>query len=100
MLRLRVLELRVREAAKALDEEHHGGNAGARHLGGVVERPARKLVGRAGDLADRLVGEADQRLVEEDRLDLPDSLVLDLDRLLLREALAGLAYLLPHRGQL
>ena len=83
VLGLRVLELRVAEAAEALDEEHHGRHAGARDLGGVVQRAAREPVRRARDLADRLVGEADQRLVEEDRLDLPDPLVLDLDVLLL-----------------
>ena len=41
---------------------------------------------RARHLADRLVAEADQRLVEEDRLDRPDPLELDLDPLLVREA--------------
>ena len=38
MLVPRVLELRVREAAEALDEQHHRRDAGARDLGGVVER--------------------------------------------------------------
>ena len=37
------------------------GIAGARDLGRVVQRPARQAVRRAGDLADRLVGELDQR---------------------------------------
>ncbi len=39
-----------------------------------------------GDLADRLVGELDQLLVEQDRLDLPDPLPLDLDVLLVRRS--------------
>ena len=38
VLGLRVLELRVREPAQALDEDHHGRHAGARDLGGVVQR--------------------------------------------------------------
>ena len=42
------------------------------------------------DLAHGLVGELDQRLVEQDRLDRPDPLPLDLDVLLLREP--------PRRG--
>ena len=33
----RVLFLRVTEPAQALHEQHHGGHAGARHLGGVVQ---------------------------------------------------------------
>src|SRR6185503_19224919 len=82
VLGLRVLELRVREAAEALDEEHHGGYAGAGDLGGVVERAGGKPVRRPCDLADRLVREADQGLVEEDRLDRPDPLPVDLDPLL------------------
>ena len=53
VLRLRVLELRVREAAQALDEQHHGRHAGAGDLGGVVQRARRQPVRRAGDLADR-----------------------------------------------
>jgi hypothetical protein len=36
VLLLRVLELRVREAAEALDEEHHRRDAGAGDLGRVV----------------------------------------------------------------
>ena len=43
----RVLELRVREPAQALDEHHHRGNAGARDLGGVVQRARRQAVGDA-----------------------------------------------------
>ena len=39
MLFLRVLELRVREAAQRLHEQHDGRDAGARDLGRVVERP-------------------------------------------------------------
>ena len=74
VLRLRVLERRVRQAAQALDEEHHRRHARARDLGGVVQRARREAVRRARDLADRLVGELDQRVVEEDRLDLPDLL--------------------------
>ena len=46
----------------------------------------RQPVRRAGDLADRLVGELDQRLVEQDRLDAPDPLPLDLDVLLRRRS--------------
>src|SRR3712207_7167006 len=38
VLRPRVLELRMREAAQALDEQHHGRYAGAGHLGRVVQR--------------------------------------------------------------
>ena len=44
VLLLRVLELRVREAAQALDEQHHRRHAGARDLGRVVQRPARQPV--------------------------------------------------------
>ena len=46
VLVLRVLELRVREAAQALDEDHHRRHAGARDLGRVVQRPARQPVRR------------------------------------------------------
>src|SRR5829696_7171928 len=55
----RVLLLRVADAAEALDEQHHGRHH-ARHLGGVVQRPAREPVARLGGLPDRLVGELDQ----------------------------------------
>src|SRR3954449_6138233 len=68
----RVLELRVREAAQALDEEHDRRDAGAGALGGVVERAAWEAVRRAGDFANRLVGELEQLVVEQDRLDVPD----------------------------
>ena len=44
---LRVLELRVREAAQALHEEHHRRDAGARDLGRVVQRARRQPVRRA-----------------------------------------------------
>ena len=80
VLALRVLELRVREAAQALDEQHHRRDARARDLGRVVQRPGRQPVRRARDLADGLVGEVDQRLVEEDRLDVPDPLPVDRRR--------------------
>ena len=73
VLRLRVLELRVREAVQALDEEHHGRHARARR-----PRP-RRGAGRSGagatcrrPRAIGLVGELDQLGVEEDRLDAPD----------------------------
>src|SRR3954453_1857929 len=52
MLRLRVLELRVRETTQALDEEHHRRNSRPRDLGGVVERPRRKAVRGPRDLAN------------------------------------------------
>src|SRR5581483_73719 len=86
VLRLRVLELRVRQAAEALDEDHHRGHTRPRDLGGVVKRPRRQPVRPPGDLADRLVGEADERLVEQDRLDVPDALPVDVDVLLARSA--------------
>ena len=57
----RVLELRVREAAEALDEEHHGRHAGAGHLGGVVEGAGRESVCRSGDLPNGLLAEAEER---------------------------------------
>ena len=79
VLFLRVLELRVREPAQALDEQHHRRDPGARDLGGVVQRPAREAMRLPGDLLDRLVREPDQLVVEEDRLDVPDPLELDLD---------------------
>src|SRR5262245_56844670 len=50
-----------------------------------------------GDGLDRLLGEADQRLVEQDRLDRPDPLPRDLDRLLGCEALARGPRLGEHR---
>ena len=63
MLLLRVLELRVRQSAQALDEEHDRRDAAASDLGGVVERSARQTVRRARDLVDRLVREVDERAV-------------------------------------
>src|SRR5919204_5363552 len=85
VLRLRVLELRVREAAERLDEEHHRRHSRTRDLGRIVERTARQPVRLACDLAHGLVRELDQLVVEEDRLDVPDPLPLDLDVLLLRD---------------
>ena len=99
MLLFRVLELRVRQTTKALDEEHHGRNPGAGHLGGVVQRTGREPVHGAGDLADRLVAEPDERLVEEDRLDRPDPLPLDVDGLLGGEALARGLRVGEHRTE-
>src|SRR6478672_4491973 len=55
-----VLELRVREAAEALHEQHHRRNACASDLGGVVERPGWQPVRGAGDGAARVVAEVDQ----------------------------------------
>src|SRR5512133_741010 len=89
VLLLRVLELGVRQAAQALDEEHHGGHTRAGDLGRVVQGPARKPMRRAGDLPDRLVGELDQLVVEQDRLDVPDALPLNLDVLLARKTPRG-----------
>src|SRR5262245_17797981 len=43
-------------------------------------------MGDHAELLDRLLAEPDQGVVEEDRLDRPDALPLDLDRLLGREA--------------
>src|SRR5919204_6364698 len=71
---LRVLELRVREPAQALDEQHHRRHSGPRDLCGVVQRPAREPVRPVRHLADRLARELDQPLVEQDRLDAPDPL--------------------------
>ena len=68
-------------------------------LGRVVERPRRQPVRGPRDLADRLVGEADQRVVEEDRLDAPDPLPRHLDVLLGREALRRLLRRREHRGE-
>src|SRR5581483_7440625 len=51
------------------------------------------------DLADRLVGELDQRLVEQDRLDLPDSLPVDLEVLLARDSLRRPLRLVEHRRE-
>ena len=82
VLVLRVLELRVREPAQGLNEQHHRRDSRPRDLGGVVERARRQPMRRARDLADRLVGELEQPVVEGDRLDRPDPLPLDLDVLL------------------
>src|SRR5262245_50772586 len=100
MIGLRVLELRVREAAEALDEKHDCRDAGARHLGRVMERSARQPVRHAGDLFDCLVGELDQLRVEKDRLDAPDLLPFDLYVFLRCETLACLCRLAEHGGEL
>src|SRR5207249_8888837 len=95
-----VLELRVREPAEALDEEHDRRHARAPDLGRVVQRTAREPMRAARDLADRLVGEADQRLVEEDRLDLPDALPVEVETLLLCESPRRFLCRSEHRGEL
>src|SRR5919201_2847417 len=59
VLLLRVLQLRVRQAAQALDEEHHRRDSRTRDLRRVVERSARQAVRCGGDLAKRFVGELD-----------------------------------------
>ena len=100
VLLLGVLELRVREPTEALDEQHHGRHAGASDLGRVVERAARQPVRRARDFPDRLVGELDQPLVEEDRLDVPDPLPLDLDVLFLGKPPRGCLRVAQHLRQL
>src|SRR5262245_4751296 len=97
MLLTRVLELGVREPAEALDEEHDRGDPASRDLGRVMEWARRKAVRVARDLCDRLLAETDQRLVEEDRLDRPDPLPLDVDVLLRRETLAGCTGFREHR---
>ena len=99
MLGLRVLELRVRQAAQALDEQHHRRDPGAGDLGGVVERTAREPVGRARDLDDRFLREPDQGLVEQDRLDSPDALPCDLDLLLRGEPAGRILGLGEHRRE-
>src|SRR5215218_2214732 len=100
VLRLRVLELRVREAAQGLDKQHHRWNAGACDLGRVVQRARREPVRLPRDLRDGLVGEPDQRLVERDRLDFPDPLPLDVDPFLLREPLRRLLRQREHPREL
>src|SRR2546423_537949 len=100
VLLLRVLELRVREAAQTLDEEHHRRDACPRDLGGVVERAAREPVGLAGDLADRLLGELDQAVVEQDRLDAPEPLPRDVYVLVARDPFRCLRRLGEHGGEL
>src|SRR5204863_7504066 len=71
-----------------------------RDLGGVVQRARRQPVRRPRDLADRLVGKLDQGLVEEDRLDVPETLPLDFDVLLSREALRRLLRKREEAGEL
>ena len=58
----------MREAAQALDEEHHRRHAGSRNLSGIVQRARRQPVRRSSELADRLVGELDQRHLDADKL--------------------------------
>src|SRR5262245_53206278 len=55
VLLARVLELRVRKAAQALDEHHHGGHARPGHLGRIVQRTRGEAVRDPGDLAAGLV---------------------------------------------
>ena len=99
VLLLRVLEPRVREAAEALDEEHHRRDPGARYLRRIVQGPRREPVRRVRDLEDRLVAELDQLGVEEDRLDRPDLVEGDVDRLLLGEALRARLRVGEHRAR-
>src|SRR4029450_12299212 len=99
VLFLRVLELRMRQASEALDEEHHRRDSRPRDLGRVVQRAAGEPVRPAGDLLDRLVRELDQPVVEEDRLDVPDALELDVDPLLLCESPAALARVREQRRE-
>src|SRR3954447_1660304 len=97
----RVLLLRVADAADRPDEQHHGRNP-ARHLGGVVQRPARQPRARAGNLCDRGVRQLDQLGVERDRLDLPDSLPGDRAALPLGDLLGPCAcggkHVVEHLG--
>src|SRR5215218_7825446 len=65
VLGLRVLELRVREAAQGLDEEHYRWNAGACDLGRVVQRARREPVRLPRDRRDRLVREPLRRLLRQ-----------------------------------
>src|SRR6266508_370369 len=53
----------------------------------------------AGDLLDRVLGEPDQLVVEEDRLDLPDPLPLDPDVLLVGDPLRNSLRSLEHRSE-
>ena len=59
--------------------------------------PEGRRCDRPVHLLDRLLGKADQRVVEEDRLDRPDALPGDVDRLLGGEALARRLRLAEHR---
>ena len=90
----------MRQATERLDEEHHRRDAGARNLGRIVQRTARQAVRASGHLSDRLVGEFDEALIEQDRLDVPDPVPLDLDLLLAREVLGRPLRLLEHGRQL
>src|SRR5262245_62250715 len=50
-------------------------------------------------LANGLIGELDQCLVEEDRLDVPDSLPADLDLFFRRKTFGRALCLVEHAGQ-
>ena len=76
------------EAAQALDEHHHGRDAGAGHLRRVVESAARHAVRAAGGLADRLVTEVDELPIEWPRWDPPLHIPEHLESLLGRDPLA------------
>ena len=77
MLDRRVLLLRVAEAVRRRREDHHRRHA-PRHLGRVVQRPARQLTIGPGHLAAGVGRGRDQRRVERDRIDPPQ--VLERDR--------------------
>ena len=83
----------VTDAAERLDEHHDGGNAGARDLGGIMQRTGRQAVRRVRDLANRLVAEFDQMRMKRDRLDIPDARPFDGAALFGSKAVAGFARL-------
>ena len=64
-----------------------------------MERPRGEAVRGLGHLSYRLVGQLDQSLVEEDRLDRPDPLPGDVDSLLLGELVGELLGPGKHRRE-
>src|SRR5690242_19399087 len=97
MLLLCVLDLVVRDAAKALHEEHHGRRPRATYFGRVVERAGWEAMADAAGFLDRGIAHLDELAVEREGLNPPDRLPRNVDLLLGRDAFAGRFRFAVHR---
>jgi hypothetical protein len=64
----------VTDAVQALHKYHNRGNAGARHLGGVVQRAGWQPIRNGTAFRNRLIAERDEIGVKANPFDLPDSI--------------------------
>src|SRR5215469_4005162 len=89
----------VTQSIERLDKHHHGRNAKARNLSGIVQWPGWESLTGAYGFEDCLVAERDEFGVKRNRLDGPDLRPVDGAVLFCGEALASGTGFTQHAGE-